>query len=128
MDTICFTGHRDRITSIDALDRIRESWFAALWLQGGAEGFDTQVMQYCKMHGIACQTFKPNYELYAPKVAPLIRNEWMVDRSKIVYACYDGRSRGGTLYTRNYARRKGVPVVVVPALRIPDTITIVQGV
>lgn len=123
MDIICFTGHRDRITSQDALDSIYDTHFAALWLIGGAEGFDKQVWDFCIEHNVNHQIVRPDYKLYVPDKAPLIRNEWMVNRSRLVVSCYDGRSRGGTFYTRNYAKRKGIPVVNVPALRIPETIT-----
>ena len=37
------------------------------------------------------------------------RDEWMVDHSNMVIAVYNG-TRGGTRYTINYAKKKGVPV------------------
>jgi uncharacterized phage-like protein YoqJ len=40
------------------------------------------------------------------------RNRWMVDRSSILLACYDGRP-GGTMNTILYAGREGVKVIVV---------------
>lgn len=46
---------------------------------------------------------------YAPW-KPHARNRWMVDRSGLVVAVYDGRRRGGTYWTVEYARRRGVPV------------------
>lgn len=122
MDTICFTGHRDRITSVDALESMYESWFNALWLQGGAQGFDAQVREFCKIHTINHQMIEPDYKRYAPTVAPLVRNKWMVDRSRLVVACWDGRTRGGTFQTVNYAKMRGVSVVVVPAMRIPEAV------
>lgn len=42
------------------------------------------------------------------------RNEWMVDRSNRVIAVYSGIP-GGTRNTIEYARRKGIEVVVLPA-------------
>ena len=40
------------------------------------------------------------------------RNRWMVDRSGILLACYDGRP-GGTMNTILYAERAGVRVVLI---------------
>lgn len=42
----------------------------------------------------------------------LRRNRYMVDRSSLLIAAFDG-SRGGTLYTATYAMKQGVEVVVV---------------
>jgi len=49
---------------------------------------------------------------YAPW-KPHARNRWMVDRSGLVIAVYDGRKSGGTYRTVEYARRRGVPVWLV---------------
>ena len=40
------------------------------------------------------------------------RNRWMVDRSSILLACYDGRP-GGTMNTILYAERSGLRVILV---------------
>ncbi|MCR5575963.1 MAG: DUF1273 domain-containing protein [Oscillospiraceae bacterium] len=40
------------------------------------------------------------------------RNRWMVDRSDILLACYDGRP-GGTMNTILYAQRCGLRVVLI---------------
>lgn len=42
----------------------------------------------------------------------LRRNRYMVDRSSLLIAAFDG-SRGGTLYTAAYAMKQGVEVVVI---------------
>ena len=42
----------------------------------------------------------------------LRRNRYMVDRSSLLIAAFDG-SRGGTLYTATYAMKQGVEVVVI---------------
>jgi len=49
---------------------------------------------------------------YAPW-KPHARNRWMVDRSGLVIAVYDGRKWGGTYGTVEYARWRGVPVWLV---------------
>ena len=40
------------------------------------------------------------------------RNRWMVDRSEILLACYDGRP-GGTMNTILYAERSGLRVLLI---------------
>ncbi len=42
------------------------------------------------------------------------RNRYMVDRSSLLIAVYDGIPQGGTLNTLAYAMRKGVRTVVLP--------------
>lgn len=49
---------------------------------------------------------------YAPW-KPHARNRWMVDRSHLVVAVYDGRRRGGMYRTLQYAGARGVPVRLV---------------
>lgn len=41
------------------------------------------------------------------------RNRYMVDRSGLLIAVYDGRPQGGTLNTLSYALRQGVKTVVL---------------
>ncbi len=40
------------------------------------------------------------------------RNRWMVDRSEVLLACYDGRP-GGTMNTILYAERSGLRVLLI---------------
>ena len=40
------------------------------------------------------------------------RNRYMVDRSSLLIAVYDGQPRGGTLNTLTYAMQKGVETVI----------------
>jgi hypothetical protein len=116
---IGFTGHRDKVTDPEALDRIAAAHPGATWIHGGAVGFDTQVEQAAKRHDLPTVVIRPDYQNHPPKVAPLIRNREIVDRVKAtggtLYACWDGRQRGGTWSTINYARAQGVPVVILEA-------------
>ena len=41
----------------------------------------------------------------------LDRDRYMVDHSSMLIACYDGRKKGGTFWTVNYARRTGRKVI-----------------
>ena len=40
------------------------------------------------------------------------RNRYMVDRSSLLLACFDGQS-GGTMNTILYAQRRGVKVIII---------------
>ena len=50
---------------------------------------------------------------YAPW-KPHARNRWMVDRSGLVIAVYDGRGHGGTFRTVQYAETRGALIWFVP--------------
>lgn len=41
----------------------------------------------------------------------LDRDRYMVEHSSMLIACYDGRKKGGTFWTVNYARRTGRKVI-----------------
>lgn len=43
----------------------------------------------------------------------LVRNDFMLKHASRVVACYDGRRRGGTFYTRNRAGAMNIPVIIV---------------
>jgi uncharacterized phage-like protein YoqJ len=54
-------------------------------------------------------------EKYVPGCYHL-RNRYMVDRSDVVIAGFDGVTPGGTAWTVAYARKKGRRIVLVPAV------------
>lgn len=122
---ISFTGHRDQLANHDDLLAIEAQYPGATWVHGGAKGFDAQVDDVAKSLGKSevdgtLIVIRPDYKRYPPKIAPLKRNEVIVDKGNVVYACYDGRKRGGTYSTVNYARRQGKQVVVLqPAMVVP---------
>ncbi|NLS78827.1 MAG: DUF2493 domain-containing protein [Chloroflexi bacterium] len=84
----------------------------AVWVHGGAAGFDAQVARYAQAHDIPQLVIRPAYDQYG-RAAPLIRDRQMVDLADLLVACYDGRPRGGTCYTVSYARRRGVETRLV---------------
>lgn len=43
----------------------------------------------------------------------LKRNKYMVDKSDFVIAAWDGRKRGGTYYTVNYAKKLGKKIIFI---------------
>lgn len=119
---IGFTGHRNCMVKVIELDAIAQKYPGATWVHGGAKGFDAQVHSYTFSRNIPCLIIRPEYDRYPGKVAPLKRNETIVDMCEILYACYDERTQGGTFYTINYARRCGKTVVVLAPQRTMNTV------
>jgi hypothetical protein len=112
---IGFTGHRDRITKFKDLGVIARRYPGAVWVHGGADGFDAQVDAYARENNIPVEIIRPDYERFRgnEKAAPLVSNQKIVDSVDLLIACYDGRLTGGTFYTVCYATRRGVPIVTV---------------
>lgn len=129
---ISATGHRE-IDNVPLCERkidnyIIENVKIDLMIVGGAEGFDTILGWKCIEHNIAFDMYLPyigckydrellkranSYQYVSPeyhKRCFFLRDERMVDDSNGVVAWYDGRNKGGTLYTVNYAKNKK-PVV-----------------
>ena len=86
----------------------------AEWVHGGARGFDTQVDTIAKELGKTATVIRPDYNRYPPKIAPLERNKIIVDTVDLLVACYDGRKKGGTYQTVNYAEGRNVVVYLMP--------------
>lgn len=115
---ILFTGHRNKHANPLELDRLYADHSTDIWMHGGARGFDNQIQQYAKSHGVHTEVYRPDYKVHGSH-APLIRNDEMLDKCDLVVALYDGRDRGGTFYTINRARKLGKRVIIiVPQLRV----------
>ena len=97
------------ITNFNLEEHIPEG--VELIISGGAKGMDTLAEQYADAHGIEKLIVRPQYEKYG-RVAPIKRNEEMVDACDAVLAIWDGESKG-TKYTLNYARKKGKIIIEV---------------
>lgn len=82
-----------------------------LVISGGARGIDTLAEQYADAHGLEKLIVCPRYEIYG-RVAPIKRNEEMVDACDAVLAIWDGESKG-TRHTLNYARKKGKKIIEI---------------
>jgi len=110
---IGFTGHRNRTVNPAELAKIHALYPDAVWVHGGAKGFDSQVDAYASSHGIRVIIHYPAYKEHG-RQAPIIRNRLIVDGCDMLVACYDGRAGGGTVYTMTYAKQQEKPVVVIP--------------
>lgn len=111
---ISFTGHRDKLAKKSDFEQVLKDFPDSIWIHGGAIGFDTQVEQFARRHGIKTVVIRPDYEKYG-KRAPLVRNDEIVKLGEVLIALYDGRQSGGSFYTIKQARELGKEVrIVVP--------------
>ncbi len=80
---------------------------AAEILHGGAEGADQLAARYARENGLKETILRPDYQAHPPKLAPLLRNQELVQRADGVIALYCGAQKGGTAYTAGLAARAG---------------------
>lgn len=113
-----FTGHRDRFTDLKDLAKILSLYPGAIWVHGGAKGFDTQVNDFAKGNGFTPIVIPPDYLRHKnqPKSAPIMRNYVIVDLCNALVACWDGRLEGGTYRTIQYAEKAGKIVTYVKCI------------
>lgn len=81
-------------------------------ISGGARGADTYAREFAQKHNLNLIEFLPEYDKYPPKIAPLKRNELIVDACDCLMAFWDGKSRG-TKYTIDYANQLHKPIKIV---------------
>jgi len=113
---LVFTGHQDRLTTPEFLAYLDLLYGDHIWMNGGAQGFDTQVQEYAERRSINTrQVFARVFcELYGKTIGPLRRNDHMLLYANHLVALYDGRTRGGTLYTVNRAKEQHIPITYAP--------------
>ena len=80
-------------------------------ISGGAGGIDRLAENYADTHRLSKYIFRPRYDLYG-RVAPLKRNEQMVDIADAVIIVWDGCSKG-TRYTLKYAEKTKKPITLI---------------
>ncbi len=62
-------------------------------ISGGAKGVDSCARDYAVANNIKLTEFLPEYKKYG-KRAPLLRNITIIENADIVFAFWDGSSRG----------------------------------
>lgn len=80
-------------------------------VSGGAPGVDTVAQRYADKTGMPIKVFRPRYDIYHPKRAPLMRNLEIIDYADIVLAFWDGKSRG-TKFVIDNCKSRGKKVQV----------------
>jgi predicted Rossmann fold nucleotide-binding protein DprA/Smf involved in DNA uptake len=74
-------------------------------ISGGARGVDSLAEKYADDHRLSKYIMRPRYDLFG-RVAPIRRNEQMVDMADAVLIIWDGYSKG-TQHTLKYAKKMG---------------------
>lgn len=89
--------------------------YASVIISGGANGVDRSAARYARENGLELVEFLPRYDRFG-RMAPLRRNDEIVDAADCVLAVWDGKSRG-TKYVIDRCMRLGkqIEVVMIPA-------------
>ena len=82
-------------------------------ISGGAKGIDALAEKYADQNMLSKYILRPRYDIYG-RIAPLKRNEEMVDMADGVLVIWDGHSKGSE-YTIKYAKKtnKAVTVIII---------------
>ena len=77
---------------------------------GGAKGIDSCAKKFAIKNKMKITEFLPEYDKYG-RIAPLKRNDLIIDYSDMVIAFWDGKSKG-TKYVINNCKRKNKPIKI----------------
>lgn len=82
-------------------------------VSGGAFGVDRLAKRYAELKKLDYQEFKPEYSKYPPYIAPLLRNQTIIDNVEALIAVRirDGKSNGTDDAIRR-AKKKGTPLYI----------------
>jgi len=84
-----------------------------VFVSGAAiSGADKLVKKYAEEYKYEIIEFPPQYDKYPYKVAPIKRNDQIVEKADVLIAFWDGKSKG-TKYTIERAYKKGMPVRII---------------
>ena len=64
-----------------------------LIVSGGAKGADSLAEKYAKVNNLTLEIFKPDWKKYGRTAGP-IRNKSIIESADIVFAFWDGKSKG----------------------------------
>jgi predicted Rossmann fold nucleotide-binding protein DprA/Smf involved in DNA uptake len=84
----------DKNFVFESLDTFSKTECIDTIISGGAAGVDSFAKEYARKHHLPLVEFKPDYEKFSPKIAPLIRNKLIVSEAEIVLAFPSTGSRG----------------------------------
>jgi hypothetical protein len=108
---VCISGSRD-YQHMENVERILAALpKTAVIIHGGAHGVDKHADAVARRLGLAIEVHKPNWTKYGKAAGP-IRNRTMVESAEIVYAFWDGQSKG-TKSAIDAARQMGKELKVI---------------
>ena len=108
-----FANYEQLTQELDNLVRTTGQPITAI-VSGGALGADTMAAEYARERGIDLVVHRPDYAKFG-RLAPLIRNQAIIDACTLVVAFWDGRSKG-TAHSLRLAKRRGIKMVVIVPL------------
>lgn len=74
-------------------DYIENKSFLNAIVSGGADGTDILAERYAEEMGVEMIVFRPDYKKFG-RLAALHRNTEIIENSDVVFAFWDGKSRG----------------------------------
>jgi hypothetical protein len=86
--------------------------YELILLHGGAKGFDSLCESWAKKNKIKTEIYLPQYDLHPPKLAPILRNETIVNNSDYFIAIQQNDSKG-TQDAINKAIKRGLPIKII---------------
>jgi hypothetical protein len=95
----------------ELLQETLKPYLPFVFVSGGAVGADKCGEQFARENDLSCEIYKPDWKQYG-KRAGFIRNETIVQKSELIIAFWDGKSKG-TRNTISLAKKYNVPVRVV---------------
>jgi predicted Rossmann-fold nucleotide-binding protein len=114
MKVVIVCGGRDYVPSrydrqilITLLDYLA----AELVMQGGASGVDTWAAEVAAMQQYQIETMRPDYDHYASKRAPLVRNYEMAQAAKPNGVCIAFPGGTGTAHMVRAARQNSLRII-----------------
>jgi len=79
--------------------------YCSKWPQSSQDKFNAMLRRSASVE-IVCPGPYASYK-------NIVRDEWMVDRSKMVLAVWDGAENGGTFHTIKAARKAKLPITIL---------------
>jgi hypothetical protein len=98
----------------DLLERTLDQYQITSIVSGGASGADSLAEHYAKKRNITIRVIKPDWSL--GRHAGMLRNTEIVESSDIVFAFWDGQSKG-TLDSIKKAARLNKQCVLIQTVR-----------
>lgn len=93
------------------LDNIRITEDIKYVVSGGADGADTLAEKFAEEFKIVPMVFRPEWDVYG-KSAGMIRNKDIINHSDMVFAFWDGKSKG-TANSIKLALKAKIPCYVM---------------